>query len=334
MGRLDAVRDGSVNNTENRRMYIYTFLRDNLDDSKTVSEIYEYLVESLGFEGNRKSIARDLEYFDEPSSKVKLIKTYKGTTGLYTVKEDSSYFHSIDLPPEEIETILIALNNLGISAPKLLRERTQKARKSLLAAIPTKRHKEFKRIEKMYHFSYGTEGRSSYRNEKAVDVCIKALHDGQVVEIEYLKINQDGGTESKKRRIAPFLFVMAASKTYLYAYDYGADGNRNFSLARVTGAKLIERKHDMKMDKDEISNLHNSIGGFGIGSTDEEMVDYKIIGNSYFCERFTEVEVHPSQKIRKLSDGSFELTFRSAPSFSFKRHFVAGESGVTKVVEK
>jgi len=334
MGRLNTIGDGSVNLTENRRMYIFTFLRDNMGESKTVSDIYHYLVEALGYTGDRKTVTRDLALFDGPSSKVKLVKSYKGVTGLYTVKEDSSYFHSIDLPPEEIETILIALNNLGISAPKLLRERSQKARKSLLAAIPNKRHKEFNRVEQKYHFSYGTEGRSSYRDEAAVDICIKALHAGQIVEFDYLKIQKDGTTESKRRRMAPFLFVMAGSKTYLYGHDYGAEDNRNFSFARVTNAKLISREHGLKMSKDQIRNLHNSIGGFGIGSRDDEMVDYTITGNQYFYERFKEVEVHPSQKLNDLGDGSFELTFRSAPSHSFKRHFSNGVDGVFKVVER
>lgn len=298
-----------------RHQEIYLILKNCDENSaKTVSEIHKALEDE--FRVDRKTIERDL---NQMSSTHRILATENYPTGYY-VEKGFKVDYEFNFSDAELQTIILALQNLSQTSPDYLRELCSKTETSLIDKLPDPLKKDLKEFKELHHFNFGINGRDQTlfevkNNNESCKVALEALREGKTFTCNYASIDKPE-SEKKLRHYEPQLFQLTGSIGYLYVRDLSNQEFRNLRMSRITNAKLKDQKVK-RLSKKEIKGLKSSFGGFGIGQ--EEIIKLKIKCDKHMATAFGERVIHESQQIKKIKENEFLITLEMAPTTEIHR---------------
>ena len=132
----------------------------------------------------------------------------------------------------------------------------------------------------------------------------RAIGEHRMVEIDY----QGVGQPTKTRTIEPYTVALFHSSIYIIcAANEVTDPDsrvRSLKLDRFEKATILDKYFKIPDDLDIDQYIGNSLGMF-VGN---KPLNFKIRIGSHAVKWVTEDPWHPDQQIRKLKDGSIELT--------------------------
>ncbi len=298
-----------------RHQEIYLILKNCDENSaKTVSEIHKTLEDEFGVD--RKTIERDL---NQMSSTHRILSTETYPTGYY-VEKGFKVDYEFNFSDAELQTIILALQNLYQTSPDYLRELCSQTETSLIDKLPDPLKKDLKEFKELHHFNFGINGRDQTlfdvkNNNESAKVALEALREGKTFTCNYSSIDKPESIK-KLRHYEPQLFQLTGSIGYLYVRDLSSGEFRNLRMSRITNAKLHDQKAK-RLSKKEIKGLKSSFGGFGIGQ--EEIIKIKIKCDKHMATAFGERVIHESQLIKKLKENEFLIELEIAPTTEIHR---------------
>ncbi len=305
----------SAANQLKRHQEIYLILK-NLDESTalTLTEILKELPE--GYEVDRKTIERDI---DQMSSTHRIVET--GTyPNRFFADKNFKVDYQFNFTDAELQTIVLALQNLYQTSPDYLRNLCSQTETSLIDKLPDPLKKDLKEFKELHHFNYGINGRDQTlfdekNNNDSCKVALEALREGKTFTCNYASIDKPESIK-KVRHFEPQLFQLTGSIGYLYVRDFSDGVLKNLRMSRITNAKLQVQKAK-RLPKKEIKGLKSSFGGFGLG--DEKTIEIKIKCDKHMATAFGERVIHDSQQIKKGSNEEYHIILKMAPTSEIHR---------------
>lgn len=317
----------SAANQLKRHQEIYLILK-SLDETtaKTLSEIHSILFKD--FKVERKTVERDLEAMST-THRILSTETYPNR---FYAQEGFKVDYQFNFSDAELQTIILALQNLSQTSPDYLRDLCSETETSLIDKLPDPLKVDLKEFKELHHFNYGINGRDQTlfdekNNNESCQVALEALREGKTFTCNYASIDKPESIK-KLRHYEPQLFQLTGSIGYLYARDLSNGEFRNLRMSRITNANLHEQKAK-RLPKKEIKGLKSSFGGFGLG--DEKTIEIKIKCDKHMATAFGERRIHDSQKIQKISPSESVITLEMAPTTEIYRLFAGWYNHITEI---
>lgn len=318
-----------MNFKDERRLSVFEFLSKRSDIPPTVTEIYDHL-KAKGFEIDRKTVFRDLQYFLNDRD-INIEEIGKKPIR-YRLLPNSQFSHSIKLSEESLETILMGLAMLKAYSPNTLENRAQKATEELLGVLNKESDFKYSDFLKHHLFCPDHTGKAVLREDKSLNKILKALKENKVVTCEYL----NSKLESSLRKLSPLIFFMSGQIPFVMCFDFKDYSKKVFKLARMTNLKIINEQ-GLKLDKKELVELNtqieNSFGGYIEDS--KKFIPISVYGNDDFYLRYSELKIHPSQELSLVKDGEYkglyELKLNLPNSTHIEKMFNIGTNGVVSL---
>lgn len=219
----------------------------------------------------------------------------------------SLYFSQDSIRPLEGTIFYDSLESLfdkvRASLPKPLFRQMVDLRGSFLSGIPT---------QKDYRV---------YR--EFIKVIQEAIQERKTLHLLYHPLNK----ESTERRVDPYAIHLHNGTLYLISYCHMRKDVRFFVVDRMQKIKLTENSFTMPPGFSLESYLRHSFGMMR-----EDLVRVKVRFHKSLTRYLLERHWHPSQKNKKLKDGSLELTFDIAGTKEIKT-WILGFGSLAKVLE-
>lgn len=130
-----------------------------------------------------------------------------------------------------------------------------------------------------------------------------------------------------ERKVNPYAVHLRNGSLYVIGYCHLREGIRTFVVDRIQKIKLTEESFGRPLDFSLESYLRHSFGMFT-----EELVRVKVRFHKSLSRYLLERRWHPSQKNKKLKDGSLELAFEVAGIKEIKT-WIMGFGSLAKVLE-
>lgn len=297
-----------------QRMHIiYNFLlRKGADDKQTASQITEYLNRTLSQEYSKRTIERDL---------VVMITEFRiqaeGDHPIYWWADKSfSPNVTLKMSQKEIETIVIALESLKVSAPNSIEIDCEEAIHGLMDNFVADYANKLNDIRSRFKFTHTILGKAQPWDDKAVDLAITAMQRGLFFSCYYT--NSSG--VRKKRVLAGVVFSLSAGIPHMYVYDPKKDLCYSINLCRLEDVSLTDQKF-RKPKNLKIENIEYAIGGYGINNPN--LIDYEIICTGELLKYFQIRKIHESQTMHRLDQYRQVIRFKMTDSDEIAR-FLAG----------
>jgi predicted DNA-binding transcriptional regulator YafY len=136
----------------------------------------------------------------------------------------------------------------------------------------------------------------------------EAVLKNREIEFDYKKL---GSKMVERRRVQPYHLGLVDNLWYLFGFDIHRDQLRTFALPRMRRVRLTPTKFDRPSGFSVAHQLAFSFGVFSRnGNTKCETI--RIRFDSFAAQLVQEREWHPTQKIKRLSDGQIELSLKLA----------------------
>lgn len=314
----------SAANQLKRHQEIYLILK-SLDETtaKTLSEIHSILFKD--FKVERKTVERDLEAM---STTHRILSTESYPNRFYA-QEGFKVDYQFNFSDAELQTIILALQNLSQTSPDYLRNLCSETETSLIDKLPDPLKVDLKEFKELHHFNYGINGRDQTlwdekNNNESCKVALEALREGKTFTCSYASIDKPESIK-KPRHFEPQLFQLTGSIGYLYVRDLSDGKLKNLRMSRITNAKITDQKAK-RLPKKEIKGLKSSFGGFGLG--DEKTIKITIKCDNHMATAFGERKIHDSQKINPSTN---VITLEMAPTTEIYRLFAGWNDHITEI---
>src|SRR6516225_1417514 len=136
----------------------------------------------------------------------------------------------------------------------------------------------------------------------------EAVLKSREIEFDYKKL---GSKMAERRRVQPYHLGLVDNLWYLFGFDIHRDQLRTFALPRMKRVRLTPTKFHRPSGFSVAHQLAFSFGVFSRnGNTKCETI--RIRFDSFAAQLVQEREWHPTQKIKRLSDGQIELSLKLA----------------------
>jgi predicted DNA-binding transcriptional regulator YafY len=302
----------SVQRTQ-RLHIIYNFLlKKGKEDKQSASQILDYLNKTLDQKYTKRTIERDLVLM---TSEFRI-----QSEGEYPILwwADKIYTPNVQIKisQKEIETIIIALESLKMSAPNSIEVDCEEAIHALLDNFVADYAEKLNDIRSRFKFSHSILGKAVPKDDKAVDLALMALQRNVFFTCYYT--NRDG--MRKKRLLAGVVFLLTAGIPHMYVFDPKKNKYYSINLCRLEDVKLTDRKYVKPKDL-ELENINYSIGGFGVNHAN--IIDFEIICSGELLKYFEIRQIHESQTIQSFDQTRKIVRFKMADSQEIAR-FLAG----------
>lgn len=302
----------TVSRTQRMHIIYNYLLRKSEDEKQTASDIKEYLNRTLSQEYTKRTIERDL---------VLMVTEFRiqseGERPIYWWA-DKNYSPNVvlQMSPKEIETIVIALESLKVSAPNSIEIDCEEAIHGLLDNFVADYADRLNDIRSRFKFTHTILGKAQPWDDKAVDLAISAMQRNVFFSCYYT--NSSG--VRKKRLFAGVVFTLSAGIPHMYVYDPKKDLSYSINLCRLEDVRLTDQKYK-KPKNLKIENIEYSIGGYGINH--KNLIDYEIICSGELLKYFNIRKIHETQTIDHLDNQRKIVRFKMTDSDEIAR-FLAG----------
>jgi len=137
------------------------------------------------------------------------------------------------------------------------------------------------------------------------------------VKIAYRTIKAEKALE---RVIDPYHVANLTGEWYVFAWCHRSDELRQFSIARISKAKLLEDTFTISPEFDAGKLLATAFGRF---TSDEKIHKVRLLFSREIAPWVLERQWHPNQKVKERKKGDIELTFEAAGLFEVFRWVLA-----------
>ena len=123
-----------------------------------------------------------------------------------------------------------------------------------------------------------------------------------------------------ERVIDPYHVANLAGEWYVFAWCHRSNEVRQFSIARISKATLLEDTFTVSPSFDAEKLLSTAFGRF---TSDEKVHKVKLLFSHEIAPWVLERQWHPKQKVKKRKNGDIELAFEAAGLFEVFRWVLA-----------
>ena len=269
------------------------------ESALSISAIWE-LLKRDGFKVNRKTIERDVA---ELSITYSALSETSSNPTRYYFAEGFKLNYSLNFSEEQLQTIILALGNLRVSAPKYIQKLCTEAEDTLLSRLPSQLKSEFKILKLISSSGKTSLGQAREIEAHSFETILKCLKNEFVFHCYYQKPDQ----EPEERLFAPLLMNFSSGTPHLYVYNLRDMEIKTLRIDRIHRAKATEIKVNRNRVKE--IDMEYVMGGFGRGQGDT-ILDYVIHCDRKMANSFQDQIFHPSQEVVQMKDGQWRISFK------------------------
>ena len=306
--------------TQTRRNLIKRILKQAPQGGLTITEIFEIFSKEHGHETTRKTVERDLDYLSE--SQGVYVVDEKATVKCFAISEDYAEELEITITEEHLQIINLALGLLSKLGPVALSRLVSDTENSLVETLPEELKKDFENFKSLQAIQSSTAGKAILKDGDDLKNVLLALRKGKMIRGEYFSKHRG---VSEERDLGPIFMELFGGSPYLLAEDIHDPENpiKRFKLSRLSDVS-VEKKPYTPPEKSDCERFLSSFAG--VGGDEAKIEHIQIWGSPKMAEHFEEIELHPSQKLTKLSEDEYLLEFRMPLAYHFIR-YMAGFGG-------
>lgn len=276
------------------------------------------MAEQLGT--NARAVYRDLQVLE--SLPVHLYTDKNGKESFWKIDPDYRNRLSIPFSLSELLSLYLAQDSIRPLDGTVFYESIQSLFEKVWAVLPKPLFKQM--VALRGSFISGIPAQKNYGDYREfIKVIQEAIEGRKVLQLLYHPRDQ----APAERRINPYAVHLHNGSLYVIGYCHLRKDIRTFVVDRMQKIKLTDEPFTMPPGFSLESYLRHSFGMFT-----EELVRVKVRFHKSLTRYLLERRWHPSQKNKKLKDGSLELAFEVAGTKEIKT-WIMGFGSLAKVLE-
>ena len=297
---------------QRRQELIFQILKGKSADSGlTASEIHQRL-KSEGLAIDLRTIRRDLTTL---SSSHGLCSDERRPERYYP-SADYQLKYELHLNENTLQVLLIALNNLKFTSHDYFKNFATETETTIFNSLDAKIAESLRQSKEKYYFDYSTAGKPASTNTKDFEKIMFAIRENKIITCNNDSPYKTDEYNKRRRQFAPYIFILTSGIPYLIVQDQSDLTFKKLRATRIKNVHLSSKSFDRIDIKNEL-HLENFIGGWG--GLSEESAQIKIGCDAHMATYFQERIIHPTQTVRKISDNTYEITFKCAQSSELAR---------------
>jgi predicted DNA-binding transcriptional regulator YafY len=276
------------------------------------------MAEQLG--ANARAIYRDLQVLEE--LRIPLYPEKNGRESLWKIDPDYRSRLSVPFSLSELLSLYLAQDSLRSLEGTVFSDSLRSLFEKLWPVLPKPLFRQMVELRKS--FISEIPAQKSYGDYREfIEVIEEAIRQRKVLQLTYHPIDQAPG----ERRISPYAVHQRAGSLYAIGYCHLRKDIRTFLVERMRKIGLTGESYALPPDFSLANYLKHSFGMFT-----EDLVRVKVCFHKSLTRYLLERRWHLSQKNKKLTDGSLELTFEVAGTKEIKT-WIMGFGSLAKVLE-
>lgn len=309
-----------------RRNLIKRIIKQAPHGGFTITEIFDIFSKEHGHDASRKTIERDIEYLAQDQGVY--LTNEEEATKRYAISPDYAEQIEITISEEHLQILNLALGLLGKLGPQALSRIVSETENALVETLPEDQKQDFENFKTLQAIQSSTAGKAILKEGEDLKNVLLALRKGKMIKGQYFSKHR-GVIE--ERDLGPIFIELFGGSPYLLAEDIHDEENpiKRFKLSRLSEVS-IEKVPYTPPDKSECERFLNSFAG--VGGNEMAIEHIQIWGSPKMAEHFEEIELHPSQKLSKVSEEEHLLEFKMPLSYHLVRYF-AGFGGEIHQIE-
>lgn len=253
-----------------------------------------------------RAVYRDLQILQE--LRVPLYQDKSGRESFWKVDPDYRSKLSIPFTLTELLSLYLSQDSIRPLQGTLLHDSLESLFDKVRATIPKALFRQM--IDLRGSFLSGIPAQKDYRvYREFIKVIQEALQQRKVLQMLYSPLNK----APSERRVNPYAVHLHNGTLYLIGYCHMRKDIRFFVVERMQRIKMTEDSFTMPPGFSLESYLRHSFGMMR-----EDLVRVRVRFHKSLTRYLLERRWHPSQKNKKLKDGSLEFTFEVAGTKEIK----------------
>jgi predicted DNA-binding transcriptional regulator YafY len=304
------IKSAEYNKTDRLNKIKAMLSRRSPFEAMSITEVWQEL-KIAGFDVNRKTVERDVA--EELAINTPL-SSMGSNPERFFYEEGHTPDYELKFNDQQLQTIILALQNLKDMAPALIKKFCEETENTLISKLPNNLAKEFlllKTISSAGKTSLGEAGELDRETYLTITNC---LRQGFAFECSYLSPYKEDFT---KRVFSPLQLHFVGGAPYLFAIDELDPKKtiKSLKISRISKANMTTMKVNIKRRKE--INLDHAIGGYGTGN--HEVINYVVICTEELAKKFKENRLHQGQKIEMIKKDKFKISFNLVDSHEIVR---------------
>jgi predicted DNA-binding transcriptional regulator YafY len=276
------------------------------------------MAEQLG--ANARAVYRDLQVLE--ALRVPIYPDKDGRESYWKIDPDYRTKLSVPFTLSELLSLYLAQELIRPLDGTVLYDSLQSLFEKVWAVLPKPLFKQM--VELRGSFLSGLPTQKNYGDYREfIKVIHEAIEGRKVLQLLYHPREQEPGD----RRVSPYAVHPRNGSLYVIGYCHLRKDIRTFIVDRMQKIKSTEESFTVPPDFSLASYLKHSFGMFT-----EELVGVKVRFHKSLTRYLLERRWHPSQKNKKLKDGSLELAFEIAGTKEIKT-WILGFGSLAKILE-
>jgi predicted DNA-binding transcriptional regulator YafY len=276
------------------------------------------MAEQLG--ANTRAVYRYLEVLEELP--VPLYTDKDGKESYWKIDPDFRNRLSIPFTLSELLSIYFAQDSLRAVEGTVLHDSLQSLFDKVRASLPKPLFRQM--LDLRGSFLSGIPAQKDYGiHREFIKIIQDAVQDRKTLDLLYHPRHQ----APTQRKVNPYAVHLHNGTVYVIGYCHMRKGIRSFVVDRMQKIKMTDAKFPAPLGFSLENYLRHSFGMFT-----EELVRVKVRFHKTLTRYLLERRWHPSQKNKKLKDGSLELTFEVAGTKEIKT-WILGFGSLAKALQ-
>jgi predicted DNA-binding transcriptional regulator YafY len=265
-----------------------------------------------------RAIYRDLEVLQKLPAPIYTDKN--GKESYWKIDLDFRKNLTIPFTLSELLSIYLARDSIRPLDGTVFADSLESLFEKIWAVVPKPLFRQM--VELRGAFLSGIPAQKEYRTYREfIQIIEDAIKERKTVSLQYEPRGQ------KQRNVNPYAVHLRNGNLYVIGYCHLRKGIRTFLVDRMQKIKVTEETFSPPVDFSLESYLRHSFGMFT-----EERVRVKVRFHKSLTRVLLERRWHPSQKNKKVRDGSLELAFEVAGTKEIKT-WIMGFGFLAKVLE-
>ena len=267
-----------------------------------------------------RAVYRDLDVLQQ--LEVPLYTDKTGKESYWKIDPDFRNRLSVPFTLSELLSLYLAQDSIRPLDGTVLYDSLQSLFEKVWANLPKPLFKEMGGLRGS--FLSGIPAQKDYGvYREFIKVIQEAIEDRRVLQLLYHPRDQSPA----ERKVNPYAVHLRSGTLYVIGYCHLRKDIRTFVVDRMQKIKMTEESFPTPLGFSLESYLRHSFGMFR-----EDLVRVKVRFDKSLTRYLLERRWHPSQKNKKLKDGSLELAFEVAGTKEIKT-WILGFGSLAKVLE-
>lgn len=263
------------------------------------------------WEASQKTIQRDIEFLrDQMGAPIEYNKKHKG----YCYSNKNWFLPALSLSEGALFDLLVASRALeqyqGTPVAKELKAVFDRIAELMPEKISIRPELAFTR------FTF-TSPPSKPVDQRIWITLVRGLQSQRRVKISYQSVD---APQPKERVLAPYHIANLQGEWYVFGPTSDHEDIRQYSMARISAARLENTQFEIAKDFDPRKLLKNTFARFVFCDTPQTV---RVLFDKEIAPWVLEREWHPSQRVKKRKDKSVEISFEVAGLYEVSRWVLA-----------